>query len=108
MVTDGSRLYYVESPGVSPVLTQVSTLGGETSAIMTPFVVDPIRDISPDRAALLISVLAGQYDPSLWVLPLPAGTPHRLGDLVGHEATWFPDSQRIIFANGHDLYVATG
>ncbi len=106
LVTDGSRLYYVESPGISPVLTQVSTLGGETSAITTPFVVDRIRDISPDRAALLISVLAGQYDPSLWVLPLPAGTPHRLGDLVGHEATWFPDGQRIIFANGHDLYVA--
>ena len=40
------------------------------------------------------------------MLPLPAGTPHRLGELLGHDVTWYPDGQRILFANGHDLYVA--
>jgi Tol biopolymer transport system component len=106
-VTDGSRLYYVESPFVSPALTQVSTLGGETSAIPTPFLVNLIGDISPDRSALLIpAFVAGEDEPPLWVLPLPAGTPHRLGDLLGHDGTWSPDGQRILFANGHDLYVA--
>jgi serine/threonine protein kinase/Tol biopolymer transport system component len=106
-VTDGSRLYYVESPFVSPTLTQVSTLGGETSAIPTPFLVNLIGDISPDRSALLIpAFVGGEDEPPLWVLPLPAGTPHRLGDLLGHDGTWSPDGQRILFANGHDLYVA--
>ncbi len=106
MVTDGARLYYVESPGVSPKLTQVSTAGGETSAIPTPFEVSRIGDISPDRAALLISIFTADDETTLWVLPLPAGTPHRLGDLVGHDETWFPDGHRILFANGNDLYVA--
>ena len=41
-------------------------------------------------------------------LPLPAGTPHRLGELLGHDGTWFPDGQRVLFAKDHDLYVATG
>ena len=106
MVTDGSRLYYVESPFVSPVLTQVSTLGGETSAIPTPFPVNQIGDISPDRSALLIPAYVVRRTSALWVLPLPAGTPRRLGGLIGHDGTWSPDGQRILFANGHDLYVA--
>jgi Tol biopolymer transport system component/predicted Ser/Thr protein kinase len=112
LVTDGSRVYFVDSPWVSPVLTQVSTLGGETSAIATPFPVSRIGDISPDRSALLIPAYTArergepQGETPLWVLPLPAGTPHRLGGLIGHDGTWFPDGQRIVFANGNDLYVA--
>ena len=108
LVTDGSRLYFVESPFVSPILMQVSTLGGETSAIPTPFPVNRIGDISPDRSSLLIPAYVWPLRTTapLWVLPLPAGTPHRLGGLLGHDGTWSPDGQRILFANGHDLYVA--
>ena len=107
MVTDGSRVYYVESPFVSPVLTQVSTSGGETSAIPTPFLVNVIGDISPERSSLLIPAYAAFEDEApLWMLPLPAGTPRRLGELIGHAGTWSPDGQRILFARGGDLYVA--
>jgi Tol biopolymer transport system component/predicted Ser/Thr protein kinase len=107
LVTDGSRLYYVESPGFSPMLKQVSTLGGETSAIFTPFLVNRIADISPERSSLLIPAFFAQEDQApLWVLPLPAGTPHRLGELLGQDGTWSPDGQRIVVAGGHDLYVA--
>jgi serine/threonine protein kinase/Tol biopolymer transport system component len=107
LVTDGSRLYYVEAPFVSPVLTQVSTLGGETSAIPTPFLVNLIGDISPDRSSLLVPahLVFGDEAP-LWVLPLPAGTPHRLGELLGHDGTWSPDGQRVLFVNGDALYIA--
>jgi eukaryotic-like serine/threonine-protein kinase len=108
MATDGSRLYYVESPFLSPVLMQVSTVGGETSAIPTPFLVNQIADISPDRSSLLVPGYEGlQVEAALWQLPLPAGTPHRLGELLGHDGTWFPDRQRILFAKDKDLYVAT-
>ncbi len=108
LAIDGSRLYYVESPFVSPVLMQVSTLGGETSAIPTPFLVNQIGDISRDRSSLLVPAYEGlQYEAPLWLLPLPAGTPHRLGELLGHDGTWFPDGQRILFGKDHDLYVAT-
>jgi serine/threonine protein kinase/Tol biopolymer transport system component len=108
LATDGSRLYYVESPFLSPVLMQVSTVGGETSAIPTPFLVNQIADISPDRSSLLVPAYEGlQYEAPLWQLPLPAGTPRRLGELLAHDGTWFPDRQRILFAKDKDLYVAT-
>ena len=108
LVTDGSRLYYIESPFVSPILKQVSTLGGETSAISTPFLVGSIGDISPDRSSLLVPAFVGLEieDDPLWVLALPAGTPRRLGELLGGGGTWSPDGQRMFFTNGHDLYVA--
>ena len=103
LVTDGSRFYFVEFP--FDVLTQVSTLGGETSTIAMPFPLNRIGDISPDRSALLTAQIT-EDDAPLWVLPLPAGTPRRLGGLIGHDGTWSPDGQRILFANGSDLYVA--
>jgi eukaryotic-like serine/threonine-protein kinase len=107
MVTDGSRLYYVESPLFSPVLSQVSTSGGETSAIPTPFLVNRIGDISPDHASLLVPAFAAQENNApLWVLPLPAGTPRRVGDLIGGDGTWSPDGQRILFTNDFDVYLA--
>src|SRR5207248_1281676 len=48
-----------------------------------------------------------EYEAPLWLMPLPAGTPHRLGELTGHDGTWFPDGRRILFAKDHELYVAT-
>jgi Tol biopolymer transport system component len=89
-------------------LTQVSTLGGETSAIVAPFPVTRIGDISPDRSALLTPAFTVEEDEApLWVLPLPSGTPHRLGELLGHDGTWSPDGQRILFTSGRDLYIAS-
>ena len=108
LATDASRLYYVESPFVSPTLMQVSTLGGETTPITTSFLVNQIADIAPDRSSLLVPAYEGVQDEApLWLLPLPAGTPRRLGELIGHDGTWFPDGKRILFAKDHDLYVAT-
>lgn len=107
MVTDGSRIYFVETPFVSSSLMQVSTLGGETSGIDVPFSVDGIGDISPDRSSLLMPSFSTQENlPVLWALPLPAGTPRRLGGLHGYNGTWSPDGQRILYADGHDLFVA--
>jgi Tol biopolymer transport system component len=109
LVTDGSRVYFVESPFVSPVLHQVSALGGETTAIAAPFPVNRIGDISPDRSVLLIpKFAAGEDDAPIWLLPLPTGTARRLGELLGHDGTWSPDGKRILFANGRDLYIARG
>jgi eukaryotic-like serine/threonine-protein kinase len=105
LVTDGSRIYFVESPGVAPTLTQVSALGGETSAISSPLLVVRIGDISPDRSALLTSIVQKAIS-ELWVLPLPSGTSHRLGGLLGYEGTFSPDGERILFTNLADLYLA--
>ena len=107
MATDGSRVYFVESPFLAPVLRQVSALGGETAAIPTPLRVNRIADISPDRSALLVpAFLAQENEAPLWILPLPTGTPRRLGALSGHDGTWSPDGQHVLYANDQDLILA--
>ncbi len=107
LVTDGSRVYFVEGPYVSSSLMQVSTQGGEASAIAVPFPIRQIGDISPDRSTLLMPSVSPQENQIvLWAVPLPAGTPYRLGGLHGDDATWSPDGQRILFADGHDLFIA--
>jgi Tol biopolymer transport system component len=107
LVTDGSRIYFVEAPAVSSTLMQVSTSGGETSKISVPFAAFGIGDISPDRSSLLIpSFNSHDNQVDLWALALPAGTPHRLGGLQGYDGTWSPDGQHILFADGHDLFIA--
>jgi len=40
------------------------------------------------------------------VLPLPAGAPHRVGDILAHDASWSADETGIVYANGHELYAA--
>jgi eukaryotic-like serine/threonine-protein kinase len=107
LVTDGSRIYFVETPSVSSALMQVSTLGGEASTISVPFPAFGIADISPDRSSLLMPALNIQENQSdLWALPLPAGTPRRLGELRGYYGTWSPDGQNILFVDGNDLFTA--
>jgi Tol biopolymer transport system component len=41
-----------------------------------------------------------------WALPLPAGSPRRLGDIAGNRASWSPDGKQIVFSRGADLYLA--
>ena len=107
MVTDGARLYMAESTGGNYHLVQVSTTGGETVPMPTPFQNILLCDISPDRSELLVvsgNPAEGEFP--LWSLSVLGGSPRRLGDLVGHDATWSPDSTKILYANGPDLYLA--
>jgi len=108
IVTDGSRLYISES-GANTQIVQVSTSGGEVSPIVTPFPNAFAEDISADHTKLLVAtVVATETEPPLWSVPLPSGTPRRLGDVAVNRAggTWSPDQQHLAFARGSDLYLA--
>ena len=106
LVTDGARIYYVQSPFMAPQLKQVSAVGGDTSVISAPFAINHIGDISRDRSALLVpAYIAQEGEAPLWILPIPVGAPRRLGNLLGHDGTWSPDGQRVLVANGNDLYL---
>jgi eukaryotic-like serine/threonine-protein kinase len=106
LVTDGARIYYVQSPFMAPQLKQVSAVGGDTSVISAPFAINRIGDISRDRSALLVPAYNAQEgEAPLWILPIPVGAPRRLGNLVGHDGTWSPDGQRVLVAKGNDLYL---
>jgi eukaryotic-like serine/threonine-protein kinase len=106
ILTDGARLYFPEMAlGEKATLAQVSTSGGETALVATGLENFLLWDIAPDHSELLVSSFRGmEPELPLWTLPLPAGTPRRLGDMLGHEASWSPDGQRIVYAHGTDLY----
>jgi eukaryotic-like serine/threonine-protein kinase len=108
MVTDGSRLYVDES-GANNQVVQVSTGGGEVSAIVTPFTNAYVEDISADHTKLLVGTQVGTEPVvPLWSVPLPSGTPRRLGDVAVNRSggTWSPDQQHLAFTRGSDLYLA--
>jgi len=106
IVTDGRRIYFTELSAGGSVLAQVSASGGEAAVIPTNFQFPAILDISPVRSELLIGHSPFSGDSELTVLPLPAGSAHRIGEIMAHDGTWSPDGQRILYANGSNLYLA--
>ena len=107
LLTDGSRLYITESISAKQFLVQCSVAGGETARIDTPFTNIVVSDISPDHSQLLVSDSFGSENESpVWVLPLPAGTPHRLEDILAHWAVWSRDGKQLAFAKGSDIFLA--
>jgi eukaryotic-like serine/threonine-protein kinase len=101
LVTDGSRIYFMESSGSRLFAAQVSTAGGQVAPIEAPGF---IADVSSDSSELL-ALPVGPTEGSFFSLPLPAGSPRRLGDIIGHDAAWAPKG-RLLFAKDNDLYLA--
>lgn len=107
LVTDGARLYMALSNGARVSLAQVSTAGGETSEIPTPFPNVTVAGISPDHSQLLVLGFQGtQPEAPLWALPLPSGSPRRMGSIVAIDASWSPDGRRIIFSHDRAIWAA--
>jgi len=107
VLTDGPRVYITEVTSAKQVLVQVSSTGGETSQIPTPFTNIVLSDISPDHSQMLVGDAHGiENEYSAWVLPLPSGTPRRLADIVAQWIVWSPDGRQVAFAKGTDIYVA--
>ena len=109
MLTDGARVYVTQFRPEGMVLAQVSTSGGETSAIPAPVKSMVIHDISGDHSQLLVGsmVTSGNRATPLWALPLPAGSPRRLSNIEGSGGGWSPDGRQLVFIKGSDLYLAT-
>jgi len=107
MVTDGSRLYFV-TPKKKAGLTiaEVSTSGGETAAIDSHFDDIQLDAISPNGSELLIAQPGDTMDVPLYILPLPAGLPRRVGGILAHDASWSPNGQQIVYARGNELFLA--
>jgi len=109
LVSDGERLYFEEPVAGITALVQVSAKGGETARIPVPLQLPFIYDISPSGSELLVSSgiqVETVPEMQLWVVPIPAGVPHRVGDILAHDACWAPDGVHLVYAHGHDLYFA--
>jgi serine/threonine protein kinase/Tol biopolymer transport system component len=107
LATDGARIYFNELAEGHIVLSQVSVAGGESSRIPTPFSNVSIGDISSDRSQLLVGTIEGsQPGAQVWSVPLPSGSPRRIGEVAGSGAAWSPEGEQLAYANGANLYLA--
>ncbi len=109
LVTDGTQIYFPLMRGGRIDLAQVSVGEGGTRAIVTPQEISEpaVADLSPDGSELLIrGHLISENEEPLWLIPTVGGVARRLGNLLGHDATWSPDGQSVIYASGNDLMIA--
>jgi serine/threonine protein kinase/Tol biopolymer transport system component len=108
-VTDGSRLYITENVDNQRSLVQVSVTGGETVPFSISLPNPGIDDIFPDGTALFVKSGAAGLVPSpssYWIVPLPGGSPRRLGEIRSHDVHPSPDGQQIAYFEESDLYLA--
>jgi len=107
LVAGSDRLYIEEIELDRFVISEVSASGGET-AILPASLRDPhIEDISASGSSLLVATSEGTAGKgSAWALPLPTGSPRRLGDLVVNSAAWSPDASDLVFSRGQDIFIA--
>jgi serine/threonine protein kinase/dipeptidyl aminopeptidase/acylaminoacyl peptidase len=106
--TDGARLYFGGYTSAGPLIAQVSISGGEAASVAVPAPTMSLLAVSPDGATLLVADEVGQtatHGP-LWAVPVLGGSPRKLGDADGQAAAWSPDGQRIVYADGRDLFLA--
>jgi Tol biopolymer transport system component len=106
LVSDGSRIYFPEFSNGHILIAQVSTAGGETSAIQMPFPNANVFSISPDHSSLLVAGFTPGTPAPFWALPMPTGSLRRLADIEGNEARWSPDGRQLVFIKGRDIYTA--
>ena len=107
LATDGSRLYFSEQVGGHSVLKQVSTVGGDAAPVPSPLAAADIYDFSPRNSQLLVrgSAEGSVTESPVWMVPVPAGSPRRVGEILAHAAAWTPDGQHVLYANGSRLYL---
>jgi eukaryotic-like serine/threonine-protein kinase len=106
-----SRLFYSSGPNAEQA-EQVSMKGGETVAVPLPGNKAKLIDLSPDGSELLVGKWVSADDKiavvELWVEPLLAGAPRRLGNLLtdGPAGAWSPDGQQLIYTHNKELRIA--
>jgi len=106
VISDGSRIYFNEIRDGTQVLAQVATTGGESGLVPQSIPGPYLAAYGADPSRLLL--LGSEFpNPALWLLPLPAGEPHKLADLTGTDATLSSNGD-IAFVQRGDLYLAKG
>lgn len=108
LLSDDSHLYVTEWPTARHVIAKVSLQGSNRSTISSPFSNLQAFDLSPDRTRLLVApTQGGSSDNQFWTLPINGGSPERVGNLTGRDATWSTDGQHLVFGKGSVLYLAS-
>jgi DNA-binding winged helix-turn-helix (wHTH) protein/Tol biopolymer transport system component len=106
MVSDGSRIYFLEREGDHWNLAQTSVTGGETQLVATPFRNTLVLDISPDNSEFLIAAFTSRETlMPLWIWPVQGGAPRRVGNILAYNGVWCPKGSQIIYSELDGLYM---
>ena len=106
LLADDSNLYVTEWRSARHVVTKFSLPGGDGSLIPSKFSSFQALDISPDHKNLLVAPMQGGSDGEFWTLPVKAGSPRKLGELGGRDASWSADGRQLVIGKGSSLYIA--
>ena len=106
LLTDGSRLYYskVENGRVGLAYSAIS--GGDVHSLVTPpeIGVPRLADISPDGSKLLVlGETFSELERTMWIVPSAGGAARKVVSGLGHDATWMPDGNTIVYASGSNI-----
>jgi serine/threonine protein kinase len=103
VLTDGARLYIQETVHGRFVVAQVSASGGDTVPIAMPFPNAALDNLSSDRSELVVGSFSGsEIDQPLYAVPTLGGSPRRLTDRPGQDATWMANGDLLV-ANQAEL-----
>jgi serine/threonine protein kinase/Tol biopolymer transport system component len=104
LVADESRIYFNEAAPTGSIMAQIATGGGGIAHIDTTVPQPAVAALSADKSELLVNQ-SGNYGGPYYSVPLPAGSPRRLGNFVGHDAIWRPDG-KLLYVYGKDIFLA--
>jgi hypothetical protein len=108
LLSDDSHLYVTEFSAGRHVIAKLSLQGSNRSIVHTPFSNVQAVDLSRNRPRLLISAIqGGSSNNEFWTLPSKSGSPKRVGDVTGRDASWSTNGQDLVFAKGSGLSIAS-
>ena len=108
LMSDDSNLYVTELSAGRHVIAKLSLRGSNRSVVPTPFSNVQALDLLHDGPKLLISPIQSRSSSNeFWTLPRNPGSPKRIGDLTGRDASWSMNGQDLVFAKGSVLNIAS-
>jgi DNA-binding winged helix-turn-helix (wHTH) protein/Tol biopolymer transport system component len=112
LAVDYGRIFSSSINQSSIVISETDVNTGRSRKVNLPAEVQgpEVDDISPDGTNLLVRSHSGvelqEPEEPLWVIPTNGGSAFRISDVVAHDATWFPDGKRILYATENRLETA--